>query len=82
MRFTQLRVQIFFEENFSLKLFFFVCSLNVQKCFEVVDFALFILDQKVPPLMLLTDRRQLKSQQAVGSVGRPVVLFLASDSRQ
>ena len=54
----------------------------MQKYFDVVDHALFIWDQKVPLLMLPMDRGQLKSQLAVGSVGRPVVLFLASDSRQ
>ena len=49
---------------------------------EVDDFVLFIWDQKVPQLMLPTDRRQLKSQLAVDSVGRLVGKFLASDRRQ
>mgnify|MGYP004723071701 CR=1 FL=1 len=54
----------------------------MQKYFKVVDFTLFIGDQKIPSLKLPTDRRQLNSQLAIGSVGRPVVLFLTSDSRQ
>ena len=57
-------------------------SLNVQSYFEVVDFVLFIWYQKISQLMFLIDRRQMKSQLAIGSIERPVDQLLASECRQ
>ena len=74
-------IQMFLLSILALESLTIWCRLDVQSYPEVVDLVPFIGDQRILQLMLSTDRRQLKSQLAVGAVGRPMLGFYASEGR-
>ena len=72
-KFTPLKSKSSFGDYFLPKISLEMLSTSVQKFFFRSETSVFKGDQKWASLMLPTDRRQSKSQLAVGAVGRPTI---------